>query len=351
MKNSKNDNIKEYIRQTITKILAKVPFLRVEEKQTSFGNVQPDLVFLVNDGIRSKYIIVEVKSLGEPRYIRSAIQRLKEYLIQFQDTYGVLGAPYISNDTAKICKKSGVGYVDTAGNCLINFNKIFVERKNFPNPNIKKRIARSIFSTKSTRILRIMLCNPKRLWQVQELAKEANVSLGLAYKVKERLLDLEYAAEKKKSVSLSRPQELLNKWAENYTFRKNELYDCFSIKSVKEMEQDLSRYCRKKQISYALTLFSGASLVAPFARYTRSFAYIKDTIGDVKNALELKPVDSGANFTLMIPYDDGVFFGTRKIKGFTVVSNVQLYLDLMSFKGRGEESAQFLLEQKLKPQW
>jgi len=353
MKNISYKNLTVEIRNAVKNILASVPSLMIEEinKSEPQGIARPDLVFSVNDGVPSKYIIVEVKSSGEPRNTRSAIQQIKEYFFQFNNAYGIVGAPFISNDTARICKESGVGYIDTAGNCLINFNQIYIERKDYPNPKIEKRALRSVFSRKATRIIRVMLCNPKRLWKVQELAEETNVSLGLAFKVKERLLDLGYGKVENRNVVLFRPQELLSKWADSYSFRKNTLYDCFSIKSVREIEQDLSTYCREKQISYAFTLFSGAALVAPFARYTRGFAYIKDNIEDVVNSLGLKRVNSGANFTLMQPYDDGVFYGKREIKNSTVVSDIQLYLDLVGYKGRGEESAQFLLEQRIKPQW
>ena len=353
MKNTSYGNLILEIKNILKDILASVPSLRVKEKNQSEsqGIARPDFVFLVNNGVSSKWIVVEIKSSGEPRYVRSAIQQIKEYISQFDDAYGIVGAPFISNDTAMICKQSGVGYIDTAGNCLINFGQIYIERKNYPNPKTEKRTLRSIFSRKATRIIRVLLCNPKRFWKVQELAQESNVSLGLAFKVKERLLDLDYAKVENRKIGLSRPQELLSKWANNYSFRKNTLYDCFSIKSAREVEQSLAEYCLQKRIPYAFTLFSGAALVAPFSRYTRGFVYIKDNLENITNALELKRVDSGANFTLMQPYDDGVFYGKREIKNSAVVSDIQLYLDLVSYKGRGEESAQFLLEQRLKPQW
>jgi len=353
MKNASYGDLMLEIKNILKEILASIPSLRIEEENESEfqGGRRPDIIFLTKNGVRSKYIIVEIKSSGEPRYVRSAIQQVKEYLSQFGDSYGIIGAPFISNDTAMICKQSGVGYIDTAGNCLINFNQIFIERKNYPNPKTEKRTLRSIFSRKTTRIIRVLLCNPKRLWKVQELAQESNVSLGLAFKAKKRLLDLDYAKVENRKIGLSRPQELLGKWADNYSFRKNTLYDCFSIKSAREVEQDLSEYCQEKRIPYAFALFSGAALVAPFTRYTRGFVYVKDNIENIVNSLELKRVNSGANFTLMQPYDDGVFYGKREMKNYAVVSDIQLYLDLVSYKGRGEESAKFLLEQRLKPQW
>ncbi len=342
------------IKNNVNKLLETIPFLKTNDvsKQPVISmNKQPDLLFTLDDGIRSMYIIVEIKTNGEPRYIRSAIQQLKEYVSQLNNSYGMVAAPYISYDTGNICKENGVGYIDTAGNCFINFSRVFIERKNYPNPNVSKRTLRSIFSNKATRVLRVLLCNPKRLWQVQELAKEANVSLGLAYKVKERLLDLEYTADKKRRISIIRPQELLNEWAKNYSFRKNKIYDFYSTDTVKQMEIRLDEYCKAKRIMYALTLFSGAARVAPYARYTRGFVYVQGNIKDITDTLKLKGVDSGANFTIMEPYDESLFYGTREMENLIVVSDVQLYLDLVSYKGRGEESAQFLLEQKLKPQW
>jgi len=73
--------------------------------------------------------------------------------------------------------------------------------------------------------------------------------------------------------------------------------------------------------------------------------------GTFPRTLEWKPVSSGANFTLLRPYDDGVFYGVRKISEDSVASDVQLYLDLVGSKARGEEAATFLLEQRLRSKW
>ena len=351
-KKMKNGSIRDYepiIKEKIIKILKDISFLKIEvEQPIDFG---PDTLLKVNEGFNSYNIIIETKSSGEPRYIRSAIEQLRRYLSQYKNGYGLIAMPYITNDSAQICKENDVGYVDNAGNCFIAFNKIYIERTNYPNPNIEKRMLRSIFSNKASRILRVVLCNPKRLWKVQDLSKEADVSIGLAFKAKERLLDLEYAKEDQKYLKLARPQELLTNWAEKYSFRQNRIYDFFSSRNIREIENELSKYCRDKNIGYALTLFSGAALVAPFARYIRGFAYVKNNIEEIAKALELRKVESGANFTLIEPYDEGVFYGSREIDNTTVVGDIQLYLDLVSYKGRGEESAQFLFEQKIKPQW
>jgi hypothetical protein len=341
------------IKDELERTLRDIPFieLRSSVMQASLRGVDVDLLLELKIRDNSRKVVVEVKSLGEPRVIRAAIQQLREYLDRAEDAYPMVAAPYISDDTARVCKKSGVGYIDLAGNFFFNFNQVYIERKNYPNPAIEKRQARSIFSPKASRVVRVMLANPGRSWRVQGLAREAQVSLGLASRLKERLLDLEYAVEKEDGLTLSRPDELLEQWANNYSFRKNKVYDYFSLAEIKELERNLSQYCEGRNIPYGLTLFSGAALVAPFMRYTRGFAYVYGRIQEVSGSLGLKEVPSGPNFSILEPYDAGVFYGGREIGGMRVVSDIQLYLDLVGFKGRGEESARFLFEQRIRPRW
>lgn len=349
----KEQQVLKEAERVLDDLLRGIPFIKVRERiyESPSARFASDLSYEVGVGSSRHRIIVEVKSLGEPRQIRYAIQQLREYLALDGDAYPVVAAPYISNDTALLCKDNGVGYIDLAGNCFLNFDKVYIERRNYPNPNVEKHELRSLFSPKSSRIVRVLLTSPKRFWQTQELAKEAGVSLGLTFKVKERLLEPEYVREERKNIVLNRPEELLSRWADGYSFRKNNMYDYFGLGTLRETERRLSEYCQDKNIRYALTLFSGAALVAPFARYTKGFAYVSEGIQELATSLKLKEVTTGPNFSILEPYDDGVFYGSRTIKGIRVVSDVQLYVDLVNYKGRGEESAKFLLEQRLRTQW
>jgi len=62
-------------------------------------------------------------------------------------------------------------------------------------------------------------------------------------------------------------------------------------------------------------------------------------------------VSSGANVSLIKPYDDGDYYGSRDVKGTRIVSPIQVYLDVFGFRGRGEEAAQALLDQVIRPAW
>lgn len=318
--------------------------------------IKPDLVVQTETKEKEKYLIVfEVKSAGQPRYARMAANQLQSILANRENVYGVLGAPFISEESKKICQASGIGYIDLAGNCLFRFNNVYINVEGKPNPYPSTRPLKSIFATKSTRALRVLFSSPKKDWFVKDLAREANISIGQASNLKKRLLEYEFIEEvgdeRGFKFRLSNPEALLNRWAENYSYRENKTRNYYSLDDVKEIEKKLSDYCETKKIRYAFTLTSGASLVAPFLRYKRVFVYLSNSIEKVALALGWKEVPSGPNITILEPYDEGIFYGLQEINGMKVVSDVQLYLDLKGYKERGEEAAQFLLENRLRKQW
>jgi hypothetical protein len=221
-----------------------------------------------------------------------------------------------------------------------------------PNPYPATRPLKSIFSPKSTRALRVLLLNPKKSWQVIELAKEAKLSLGQTSNIKKRLLEFEWIQETEDAkFQLSDPESLLNNWSENYSYRKNKIYSYYTLDNQDDFERRLADFLEQTDIQYAFTLTSGAARVAPFLRSKRVFAYIEKNIEDVARELNLKTVSSGANVVFLEPYDEGVFYGGQKINGERIVSDVQLYLDLQSYKERGEEAADFILNERLRKQW
>jgi hypothetical protein len=337
----------------LTQILGEVPFLRIDStrKETLDFDSGIDISVDVTANGTPWKLLVGVKSSGEPRIARAAIQRILTIARTREPQYRLLGAPYVGPETQKICKEAGVGFIDLAGNCRLVFDKVYIERRGFPKPKAERRPLRSLFSPKASRILRVLFEAPKQTWQVQRLAREARVSLGLVAKVKQRLLDLEYACGERTGIQLAKPEELLNAWAAELASRKRSTIGVYAAGDPPQIEETLRAYCATNAIRYALTQFSGAARVAPFTRFTRGAAYVEADPLSLVGKLGWKVVDTGANLTLPWPFDEGVFYGARTIGQDSVVTDVQLYLDLMESKGRGEEAATAILEQKLRPGW
>jgi hypothetical protein len=59
--------------------------------------------------------------------------------------------------------------------------------------------------------------------------------------------------------------------------------------------------------------------------------------------MELRPVEKGGNVRLVLPKDSGVFYGAKVFDSVKIVSNVQLYVDLVNYPARGEEASVELL--------
>lgn len=336
----------EQAKKALLAVLERIPFLKIDSVEREANGADIVIKLAVDD--KEQVLLVEVKSSGQPRLAREAVNQLLRYRNTFPNSYLVFMAPYISPQAAEICTKDNVGYLDFAGNCYLSFDKVYIEQSGKPNPFRSRRDLVSLYSPKSSRVLRVLLNNPGRTWKTQDLANEAQVSLGQVANVKKLLLDREWIT-KQDGFSLREPWPLLNEWADVYTYRKNEVRNFYSLKSIPEIETDLAKVCQENKLEYALTGFSGAARFAPAVRYNRAMAYAFSE--RVPSLLNLKEVESGANVMLLFPYDEGVFHGSQVINGVRIASPMQVYLDLKGYRGRGEEAADVLLRDVIKPAW
>ena len=62
--------------------------------------------------------------------------------------------------------------------------------------------------------------DPRKSWKLQELSKEANVSIGQVANVKRVLKDREWIKEDRNGLWLSAPEKLLADWAQNYSHQQ-----------------------------------------------------------------------------------------------------------------------------------
>jgi hypothetical protein len=297
-------------------------------------------------------LLIETKSTGQPKPVREGVNQILRYKELYPESYGVLIAPYISPRSASICLQEGVGYLDFAGNCFLAFQNVYIRIDGQPNPFGQNRTLRSLYAPKASRILRVLLGNPiEKIWKVKELSKESDVSIGLVSNVKKLLDEREWIADHEVGFSLSNPGALLGEWSENYSYRKNRVQEFYSLQDISEIESRIAEACSESDIEYALTGFSGAARMAPAVRYQRVMSYVRGSIEKLSQVLELKEVDSGANVSLLQPYDEGVLYGSEEVDGMLVASPIQVYLDLKGFRGRGEEAAEALLEQVIMSKW
>ncbi len=282
---------------------------------------------------------------GYPKQIKEIITGI------IYDMYCVILAPYITEQTAELCKKAEVGFLDLAGNCYIAYKSLFVEIKGNKNENKPGRGMKSIYersSVVSSVILRTLLENPNRKWRLKDLAKSAGCSIGQVSKVKDFLVRQTYVDQSSDGIFVTNPKELMKDWAKVYSDSEEERIQCYSLSGISDIEANISKMKEEIGIECLLTGFSGGVRYQPVVRYQKVHALIGS--GDLEKAIKylgLKKVDSGANVIFIVKYDKCVGLNSRKIKNSLVASPVQVFLDCMSLKGRGEEIAEAILNKEI----
>lgn len=349
-----NATLEDRAKEALLKCLEEAPLSVAEDvpEITPIDGKRPDLLVKVRAADGDQLLVVEVKRSGQPKPAREGVNQILRHLENYPDAYGILIAPYIAPRAASICTQAGIGYVDFAGNCSIAFRQIYIRVDGRPNPFRRDKTLQSLFAPKASRVLRVLLNNPSdRVWKVKELSREADVSIGHVSNVKNLLEERELVQSHKVGFSLIDPNALLKEWSENYTYRENRVQDFYSLSDIPEVEIELAQAAQELSLEFALTGFSGASRLAPVVRYQRMMAFASGNVNALADRTSLKKVESGANVTILEPYDRGVFYGSKEYDGAKVASPIQVFLDLKGFRGRGDEAAQGLLEQVIRPAW
>ncbi|MCU0639759.1 MAG: type IV toxin-antitoxin system AbiEi family antitoxin [Candidatus Krumholzibacteria bacterium] len=206
----------------------------------------------------------------------------------------------------------------------------------------------NIFSDKATLVLRKMLSDRGRKWVTRDFTGENGVSIGMAQGVLETMATRGYIERVKRGPEsysiLTNTRELIDDWLAAYRFEINKIDTYYS--HDKNILSRLKEILKDKQ--YALTLHSGANLTTSFVVTDEVHMYFEPedwegNILELRQQLDLKELVRGGNIHIIRPhYKTSVFCGARTIRGYKVVSDLQLYLDLHGFKPRGREHAEFL---------
>ncbi|MDP3723907.1 MAG: type IV toxin-antitoxin system AbiEi family antitoxin [Candidatus Omnitrophota bacterium] len=323
-----------------------LPSLRVTALRTRgrAGARSPELILqVVTPSGRRRQLYVGLRSAAVPSRIREAARQLKA-AGQLTSRparrgrgsrtrplmgYPVLAATFLSPRAREICREENVGYLDLAGNCWLQFDDLYVEKVVEKNPFPHRGRPPSVFSPVSSRIVRAVLEEPQRTWQVGELARAARVSLGQTSNVTRRLIAEEYASRADRGapraepvaptitprvpaparagvgpggrhpahlpaavnptgppwfrsaspnetertgarwrgrLRLTQPARLLDAWRERYVPARTSMAYYSFARPPEQLIAQVAEAAARERLRYALTSFAASSLLAPFVR-------------------------------------------------------------------------------------
>ena len=280
----------------------------------------------------------------------------------------VLAMPFVSSRLADLCIQRGWSWYDLAGNCHIDVpNAIHLERHGYAPVHSRPRPTANLSTPEAGRIIRALLApeNAGKRWTQRSMETHfgefknptPKPSLGLVNKVVRHLQEEAFIeALPEGGFRLRDPLKLLFAWRDAYRFDRNERRGYFTLLQGKRLSESLANFDLETGGFAAYAAFSAADFQAPHVRQPKTWIYVgREYLSSLEQRIEAKPVESGENVVVLIPDDDGVFYladgGLVGDHRMACTNPVQTYVDLSHCGGRGEEAAEALLEQKLKPEW
>ncbi len=276
-------------------------------------------------------------------------------------TIPVLAMPWVSPRMAELCNEHGWSWYDLSGNYLLDVpRRLLLEHTgNKPLRRTLKQAAN--LSTPETGRIVCLLLQPEhagKSWTQREIQKHCApiVSLGLVNKVVRYLRDESLIEGQEGGLRVSEPLKLLMAWREAYRFKRHERMSYFTLLQGKELHNALSRLGQAHPLQVVYGAFSAADIQAPNVRQPKTWIYLSPRIEEeFRSVVSAKQIDSGENLVVLFPQDEGILamsepapVGSERIP---CTNPVQTYIDLYHCGGRGQEAAEALLEQRLKPAW
>lgn len=342
------DMLKEKLEEAGLRIVA----LR---KKPGMQNRAPDFAAEADlDGNKIE-LLIEVKERPHLADLRLAASVMKNKVGPHQ--VPVVACHFVGPNRRALLKELGIGYVDMAGNIYLRAPGVLLEREVERNPFGYEREGLNCYSDKASIVLRVLMNSPGRRWGIREMAEAGSISPGWVSRVVDSLVDRGLVDfSRREGVALLRGEDMLKEWSEVYDWRRSRFYRYYCHGAdVREVLEKVKRLKLHKEGLIALGFHAGAYLVSPHSAFNQAHLLLHgpsfDVLRpDIERQLELDPVEDGANLILVRPYyKQSALFGARRIKGWWVASDVQLYLDLNRYPLRGREQADHLLEKVIRP--
>lgn len=205
----------------------------------------------------------------------------------------------------------------------------------------------ALMNTPERLLMAVLLINNRgKALTLREFSSLSSLSLGFISKFA-NLLRANGFLKPGQRLQVVEAGQLLNIIRDLYFFEGNTILPYYSEDSRDELMKKIKQVKKRR---YALTRMSGASLIAPYVRYQFVDFYLErsEEVPYWKDYLKLVDVEVSGNMNIIIPQDTRILSQTQKVKGWSVVNNIQLYLDLYKYPARGREQAEHLREQVLK---
>lgn len=257
----------------------------------------------------------------------------------------VLVARYLPASVRTRLDELGASYIDATGNMQVIFQRpaVFLrDRGADSNPwRPPGRPRGTLRGAPPVRVVRA-LADFRPPLPVRRLVELSGASTGATYRVLGFLEEQALLTRGPRGVvETVQWRQLLERWALDYGFaRDNPVGRYLAPRGLPALLQRLA----DSDLRYAVTGSLAAQLWAPEAPPRLASIYIDGNLADAAQALDLRPVDTGANVLLATATSAAVFDRSSSAAGVTYAAPSQVAVDLLGGPGRSPEEGQALLD-------
>ncbi len=293
---------------------------------------------------------IEIKSASSTDRIIPAIKQLKFITENRDHVIPVLAVPFMRKAGQKLCAEEKINWFDLSGNIHLEAPglKIIIEGK--PNRYKHPGRPRNVFAPKSSRITRQFLLNPHQQLTQSDLVNITNLDKGFVSRIVRKLVESNLITRHDNGTYQAHdPSQLLNAWYDAYDFSIHQIIKGhIPARTGDELLKKLVNNLKNNNIISWATGLASAWLYTHHAMFRTASVYLKQLPDDkVLKDIGFDDQPRGANTWLIIPKDEGVLDGAKKISGITCVSPLQTYLDLKGHPERSKEASEELRNQYL----
>jgi hypothetical protein len=266
----------------------------------------------------------------------------------------VLVTASLSVGARELLRQEDMAYWDRSGSLYLKlpWALYYVDRAPLGG---EPRALRHLYKGRSARVLHAMLLDPDRRWHTQELAAQAEVSPYTVHRVftalEEQLWVERQGAGPATTRLLREPGKLLDAWAGDHSLAAYTVHRYYHWTQSPSILRGFVTHALDTQgVAYALTLASGAELVAPFGTPGSQLQVLVPSAADIDHFAEaagLSPAQEGENVLFLSDGSKDPLQFRRQVMGISVASPVWLYLDLWAWPKRGKEQARRLRSELL----
>lgn len=326
-------------------LVASIPRVCVDRPRQSRNGVWDFEVHLQLESCHQQ-LLCNVRSRAWPSEIYSVAHRFQKAVQKHvpEHSIPVLIAPYFSPQAIEYCAELGLSWADFAGNGALNIKGAYIKVLGNANSFKLGRGTASLYSPQSSRVAHALLLDPSRKWTTEDLAETAGVSLGQVSSVKKLLRTNNWIRTKYGETLLTEPRKLLDDWSLHYKPRRKTIR-FFTLDTPEEIENKIASTLS----DYAFTELSASDRYAPYTRHQRVALYVSHWQANMASSLGLRTGDGAGNVTIYETGEKLPFISI--VRDSNCVSPIQTYLDLKLLAGRGQDSAEHLLEFVIEPGW